>query len=212
MKLYFPIIIILIGYIFGCFQSSYIISKYFKKVDIRNLGNGNAGASNTVISLGWKWGVVVAILDIAKAIVSIFIIKVLIKNSFSNNSLPFYLYLNGLSVILGHNYPFYMSFKGGKGTASLIGMLIAIDYLIAIIGILSIILITIITDYIALGTIGLVILVIISTALFGYGTNAMLIAILIALLSIYNHLPNINRILKKEEIGLRKTLKKDSAL
>lgn len=205
MKLYFPIIV-LIGYIFGCFQSSYIISKTFKKVDIRNLGNGNAGASNTVISLGWKWGALVAILDIAKAIISIFIIKYFLKNSLPHDSLPFYLYLNGFSVILGHNFPFYMAFKGGKGTASLIGMLIAIDYRIAIIGILTIILITIITDYIALGTIGLVIFFSMSTAFFKYDVNAIFISILIALLSIYKHLPNINKILKKEEVGLRKTL------
>ncbi len=206
LKLYFPIIIMLVGYIFGCFQSSYIIGRTFKKVDIRNLGNGNAGASNTVVSLGWKWGVIVGVLDIIKAIIPIFIIKYVFKNIMPYKSLSPYLYLNGFSVILGHNYPFYMGFKGGKGTASLIGMLMAIDYRIALIGILSIVLITLITDYIALGTISLVVLFVLSTAFFKHGTISIFIAGLIALLSIYNHLPNVKRILKNEEVRFRKTI------
>lgn len=160
------IIVLIIGYLFGCFQASYIIGKLFKKVDIRTLGNGNAGASNTVVAFGWKYGVVVGLLDIVKAILSIMLVKFILSNILSYGHTPFLLYLNGLSVILGHNYPFYMGFKGGKGTASLIGMLSAIDYRIAIIGIAAIVAITLATDYIALGTISLVILFAASTFFF----------------------------------------------
>jgi glycerol-3-phosphate acyltransferase PlsY len=199
------LIVIAIGYILGCFQWSYLLGKAFKKVDIRTLGNGNAGASNTVVSLGWKWGAIVAVLDILKAIISILIIKYLFKILVLKET-DYYLYLNGLSVILGHNYPFYMGFKGGKGTASLIGMLAAIDYRIAILGIITIILITFITDYIALGTLGLVTLFVITTIIFKYSTGSIFIAIIIALLSLYNHIPNIKRILKKEETRLRNTM------
>ncbi len=122
-----------------------------QKQDIRTLGVGNAGASNTVTVFGWKMGVVVAILDILKAIISILVIRYLFKNSDI-----FSLYLNGTSVILGHNYPFFMKFRGGKGTASTIGMLFGINYKLGILGVLVILSITLLTDFIALGTISLV--------------------------------------------------------
>ena len=200
------IIITIIGYLFGCFQASYILVRLIKNVDIRTLGNGNAGASNTVVSLGWKYGVAVGLIDIGKAALSIIVIRILFKSILPHEQIPFYLYLNGFSVILGHNYPFYMSFKGGKGTASLIGMLSAVDYRIAILGIIAIVAITIATDYIALGTVGLVILFIVSTAYLGYSSGCIIIAIILATLSIYNHRLNIINIIQKKEIGLRSTM------
>ncbi|WP_352420369.1 glycerol-3-phosphate acyltransferase [Proteiniborus sp.] len=202
------VIVTMLGYLFGCFQASYILGKLFKKVDIRTLGNGNAGASNTVVASGWKYGVAVGLLDIGKAVLSIVIVRILLKTILPQEHTPFYLYLNGLSVILGHNYPFYMGFKGGKGTASLIGMLSAVDYRIAILGIVSIVAITIATDYIALGTIGLVLLFVLSTFYLGYSKGCIIIAIILAALSIYNHRTNIVNIIKKKETGLRSTMKK----
>lgn len=205
------VFITLVGYLFGCFQASYILGKLIKKVDIRTLGNGNAGASNTVVTLGWKYGVAVGLLDIGKAILSIIIIRIILKSILPQEHLSFYLYLNGLAVILGHNYPFYMRFRGGKGTASLIGMLSAVDYRIAILGIIAIVAITIATDYIALGTIGLVLLFIASTIYFGYSKGCIIIAIILAAISIYNHRTNIVNILQKKETGLRSTFKKKEA-
>lgn len=202
------VIVTILGYLFGCFQASYILGKFFGKVDIRTLGNGNAGASNTVVSLGWKYGVAVGLLDIGKAVLSIIIIRLLLKSLLPQGHIPFFLYLNGLSVILGHNYPFYMGFRGGKGTASLIGMLSAVDYRIALLGVIAIVVITIATDYIALGTIGLVILFVISTYFFGYSKGCLIIAIILAALSIYNHRSNIINIIQKKETGLRSTMKK----
>lgn len=101
-----------------------------------------------------------------------------------------------------------MGFKGGKGTASLIGMLSAVDYRIAIIGIAAIVAITIATDYIALGTISLVILFVASTFYFGYSKGCIIIAVILAALSIYNHRKNIVNIIQKKETGLRSTMKK----
>lgn len=201
------LIVILIGYLLGCLQWSYILSMKIKKQDIRTLGGGNAGASNMVVNYGWKIGVLVALLDIFKAIISIFIIKYLINISLLDNNMV-YLYLNGLFVILGHNFPFYMSFKGGKGTASTFGMLIAIDYRLGIIGFFVILIVTIITDYIALGALALVTFLIISTMYLNLGNPSILIAILITLLAIYKHIPNIKNILEKKEEGLRRQFKK----
>lgn len=196
-------LIIIIGYLFGCLQWSYILSKTLKKQDIRKLGMGNAGASNTVTVFGWKMGVTVGLLDILKAIISILLVKYLFKETNIFN-----LYLNGTSVILGHNFPFFMGFRGGKGTASNLGMLFAINLKLGILGLLVILTVTLITDYIVLGTMALVSFFILATIYFKYGTGSLILAIFIALLSVYKHLPNLERIYRKEEIGLRSVLKK----
>ena len=197
------LLVILIGYLMGCLQWSYILGKMLKKTDIRTLGGGNAGASNTVTVFGWKMGVVVGLLDILKAIISILIIRYFIKNFTTLD-----LYLNGTSVILGHNYPFFMKFKGGKGTASTLGMLFGIDYRLGIIGFLVILGVTVFTDFIALGTISLVIFFILATIYLGFGKACILITTFIAAQSIYKHIPNLKRILAKEEDRLRDALKK----
>lgn len=201
------LLVIIIGYLFGCLQWSYILSKTFLNVDIRTLGAGNAGASNTVISLGWKWGVLVAILDILKAIISILVIRYLFKISHLSESV-FLLYLNGLFVILGHDFPFFMGFRGGKGAASLLGMLIGVDYRFGLLGFIIILLITIFTDYIALGTIAMNLFLLLATIHFNLGLGPIIISALLVIIAIYLHIPNIKRIRNKEEKGLRGTLKK----
>ena len=205
--MYKVFIVVLIGYLMGCLQWSYFLSKAIKKEDIRKLGGGNAGASNTVTVFGWKMGVAVALLDIVKAIISILIIKYLFKISYLDNNMT-YLYINGTGVILGHNYPFFMNFKGGKGTASTVGMLFGIDYRIGIIGFLIILIVTIVTDYIALGTISLVSFFVIATIYLNFGTVCLLLALFIALQSIYKHIPNIKKIISRNESGLRDALKR----
>ncbi|MBC8587244.1 glycerol-3-phosphate 1-O-acyltransferase PlsY [Tissierellaceae bacterium BX21] len=203
------IIVILIGYLIGCLQWSYILSKIIKKVDIRTLGGGNAGASNTVEVFGWKMGVTVGLLDIIKAVISLLLIRYLFKISFLENNM-LNLYLNGTGVILGHNYPFFMKFKGGKGTASTLGMLFGIDYRIGIIGFLIILTVTLLTDYIALGTMSLVAFFILATIYLNFGTACTLITVFIALQSFYKHLPNIKKIISNQESRVRDALKKKS--
>lgn len=205
------IIVILIGYIFGCLQWSYILSMIIKKQDIRSLGGGNAGASNMVVSFGWKIGTLVALLDIFKAIISIFIIRYLISISVLENNI-FYIYLNGFFVILGHNYPFYMNFKGGKGTASTFGMLMAIDYRLGIIGFFLVLIVTLVTDFIALGALALVMFLILGTMFLKLGNPSIFIAVLITLLAIYKHIPNIKNILAKKEDGISRQFKKKSKI
>lgn len=207
MKSY--LIVIIIGYLFGCLQWSYFLSKGIFKTDIRTLGGGNAGASNTVVSLGWKWGVLVALLDILKAIVSIALVRYLFKLAIIEGGIQ-HLYLNGLFVILGHDFPFFMGFKGGKGTASLLGMTIAIDYRLGALGFLVIFMVAVLTDYIALGTLSLVTFFILGTIYLKFGFIPVIITIIIASLSFYHHIPNLKAIKNKEEKGLREALRKRS--
>ncbi|KAB3531110.1 glycerol-3-phosphate acyltransferase [Alkaliphilus serpentinus] len=195
------------GYFIGSLQPAYILGKVIKNIDIRKGGSGNSGASNAVILLGWKFGVVVALIDIGKGFFSLFLIKSLFSDVLGDQ-LPFFLLFNGLFVILGHNHPFYMEFKGGKGTASLVGLLLALDYRIAIIGILAILVVTILTDYIALGTIALVLSFFFSAIYYKYDAGVVTITLLLACMSIYKHIPNIEKIRLGKETGLRKTFKK----
>ncbi len=199
-------IVSLIGYLFGNIQATYLITKYFKKTDIRTYGYGNAGASNVVESFGIKYGLLVALIDILKAILSILLIKSLYSITLSSN--PTLLYLNGFSVILGHVFPYHMNFKGGKGTASLIGVLFGINFFYGLLGLIIIILGTYITDRVALGTIGLTLYWILLTQYLNLGLKPLLISILMCLLSLYLHLPNYKRILNNTEGRLSSVLKK----
>lgn len=192
---------VLVGYFLGCFQTAYLIGKIAKNIDIRNYGSNNAGASNVTIVMGLKYGIFTAFMDIIKAILAV---------AFINSIFPNYvelLFVTGAFVVLGHVFPFYLKFKGGKGAASLIGMVIAIDFKIAIIAILSIIIISIIVDYLAIGSIGMFAMLPISTYLLNYSTVCVCIGVLLAILSVYKHQINIRRIIRKEEVGLRKIVR-----
>lgn len=198
---------IIIGYLLGNIQASYLLAKAIKKVDIRTLGFGNAGMSNAVESLGWKFGLLVGFIDVGKGILSVPLIKYLFKIDFNPDG-ALLLYLNAYSVILGHIYPFHMNFKGGKGTAALIGVLIGLNPLYGLIGILIIIIVTLITDYVTIGTLALTLYVIGITIYFNMGMIPLLISISGSLLSLYYHLPNYRRILNHTEGRLSKVLKK----
>lgn len=198
---------IIIGYCLGNIQASYLLAKSIKKVDIRTLGFGNAGMSNAVESLGWKFGLMVGFIDVGKGIISVLLIKYLFKIDFNPDG-ALLLYLNAYSVILGHIYPFHMNFKGGKGTAALIGVLIGLNPLYGLIGILIIVIVTVMTDYVTIGTLALTLYVIGLTLYFKMGIIPLLVSISGSLLSLYYHLPNYHRIFNHTEGRLSKVLKK----
>jgi acyl phosphate:glycerol-3-phosphate acyltransferase len=196
---YFGVIVsAFVGYSFGCFQTAYMVGKVVKNIDIRNYGSNNAGASNVTIVMGFKYGLFTAFVDIIKAILAVTFINSIFPKSVE------LLFIAGAFAVLGHIFPFYLKFKGGKGAASLIGMVLAINFKMAIIAILTIIIITLILDYIAIGSLGMFAVLPITTYLFNYSTICVCIGVFLSLLSIYKHQINIKRIIRKEEVGLRK--------
>jgi len=200
---------VLIGYGLGCIQPAYLISQFILKDDIRNQGNGNSGASNMTVTYGKKFGLIVALIDILKAVTALAIVKILIPQEVSTvNTL---LYITGLFVILGHNYPFYMGFKGGKGTASLIGMLFGLNMGMGILGVFILIVATFLSDYIVIGTFSLLITFVMYTHFFHLGNVALAISILILTISIYKHKENIIKIINREETSVRASLFKKKA-
>lgn len=192
----------ILGYFLGCFQTAFVLGKFVGKLDIREKGSNNAGASNVTIVMGWKYGILTAVIDIMKAIVAVLLMKWLFPNS------DYLYFVSGFFAIIGHIFPFYLKFKGGKGTASIIGMALAIDFKIATILILTIIIVTILTDYIAIGTLAIVIIWPIAKYIAGYSVAGVGILCIIAAISIYKHLANYKRILNKEETGLRSVFQK----
>ncbi|MDO5096764.1 MAG: glycerol-3-phosphate acyltransferase [Peptostreptococcaceae bacterium] len=196
-----------LGYFIGCFQSAYLLIRWIKKQDIREHGFGNAGASNTVSSFGWRLGIVVALLDILKPILSIILLKQMIAWGWVNDY-PFLVMFNGFFVILGHNYPFYLNFKGGKGTASLIGLMIAIHPLYSLFGLILFVISALVSNYIVMGTVALLVYFIGISLYLKMGTVAVLFAVLIAAQSLYLHLPNFKRIANKTETKITSKLKK----
>ena len=128
-------LILLIGYAFGCFQSSFILVKLFKKEDIRNAGSGNAGTMNALISHGIGFGTATLILDAAKTVFSCVLCLALFENLGYETTISYC----ALGVALGHEFPFWLKFKGGKGVAVALAFMLMLDYRVFLLsGIMSI--------------------------------------------------------------------------
>lgn len=204
------IIICAIGYIFGCIHGSQIIGNY-KNINIKKSGSKNAGASNTTMILGWKYGVIVALIDVFKAIFSIFIVSILLNHyGIINEAQIFYIYINAFFVIIGHNYPITMSFNGGKGTASFIGLILMIDWKIAFMGLCILLLLSFATDYFVIGTLSMYVSFI-GYTWYVFDFLPVIIACLLFTVFIMKHLENYKRIINKQEVRLSSFLRKQAS-
>ena len=119
------IICLALGYIFGCFQTGYFYGKVFKGIDVRNYGSGNAGTTNTLRTLGKPAGYIVFLGDALKAVFAVWIVRYLLFPGLGDVT-KILETVTALGVVLGHNYPFYMNFKGGKGIAATGGFMFAL--------------------------------------------------------------------------------------
>ncbi len=144
------IICIVIGYIFGLFQTGYLYGR-LHHVDIRQYGSGNAGTTNALRVLGKKAGIITYIGDCLKAVVAGFVIRLLFKEGHSEIIKLLVMY-GGLGVVLGHNYPFYLHFKGGKGIAATSGMVLAFDWRLALCICAVFILVVVVSRYVSLAS------------------------------------------------------------
>ena len=209
----FPRIILtlLLGYIFGCFSTGYFIGKLYK-VDIRKYGSGNVGMTNALRTLGAKAGAITLLGDLLKAVVPILIVKFLIfKNNEYIDLLTLY---TGLGVVLGHNYPVWLKFKGGKGIASTCGVLISFDPWIILAGLPLFVLLVAVTKYVSVGSLSIALLFPIWIAIRHPGDIHMIIlALVFTLLAFIKHRSNIKRIIEGTEnkIGQRVVIENSSS-
>lgn len=212
---------LVIGYIFGLFQTGYIIGK-IKKVDIREMGSGNAGTTNAMRTLGAKAGILTFIGDCAKTILAMIICRLLVSNFYPNlldfNVIKYTIGMYaGLGAVLGHNFPFYLKFKGGKGIAATSGFIIAFGTWPMIpIGLVIFFGIALVTKYVSLGSICLMIGFFIQLLIFGqlgwYGVEEpylieiYILGFLFMALAIIRHRANIVRLMNGTEnkFGVKK--------
>ena len=193
--------VVLLGYLLGCSNLAWFLAKA-KGVDIRGKGSGNPGASNAMILMGWKAGILVGLHDIGKAALAVFLAKSLFP------SLPLAGEVAGAACVLGHLFPFYLGFRGGKGFASYLGMTAMLNWRFALVIGLAIIVLVLITDYMVVGTMTTVVSFPVYTLLTRHASAAALLALGSAFI-IWKHRENFRRILDGTEIGLRKAHRGD---
>ena len=145
------IICLLIGYFCGCISSGYFVGKFYHK-DIRTLGSGNAGTTNVLRNFGVVPAIITFVLDLAKAVVPVLLVRFFFPAQNDNYCYLFCLYC-GLGVVLGHNYPFYLGFKGGKGIAVTAAVVMSAAHPIMIpVGLAIFLVVVILTRYVSLGS------------------------------------------------------------
>lgn len=203
------IICLIVGYVCGCFSTAYFVGK-FNHIDIRKEGSGNLGSTNALRTLGVKAGIFTFAGDILKAAIPILIIRFL---SFSNNeelAMLMALWI-GLGVALGHNFPFWLGFKGGKGIAVTAAVTLCIaDWRVVAIGLLLFIGIVFVTKYVSVGSLVTALYLPINTILFhresSYFIHMFFVSCLFTVLAYTRHAENIKRLCQGTErkIGQKK--------
>lgn len=193
---------LLIGYVFGLFQTAYIFGK-IKGVDIRKQGSGNLGTTNTLRVLGNKAGAIVLFGDIMKTGLAMILVKALFKNSYPD-ILPLLSAYAAFGAVLGHNFPCYLKFKGGKGIACTAGYIIFFHPYLILPEIITFFGTFFATHYVSLGSLLVQIVLVIEMILFGqtglfgmtqrYLNELYIVTVAFAVLAFWEHRKNIQRL------------------
>lgn len=209
------LLFMVIGYLIGSISNAVIVSKFFKKEDVRTKGSGNAGATNIVRNYGKKLGGIVFFLDVMKVVIVMMAAQLTKEYSSYEPMSGILVPAVGLSVVVGHVYPIFFNFKGGKGAACTVGFVFSLNWPLVIVGVILFLLILKKTKTVALGSIfaPLLLLIIFSimmyvpgyldyTMLFGNKDKPWIDAIffgIVWLIVVIKHIPNIKRIINKKE-------------
>ncbi len=191
--------LISIVYFFGSIPFAYILPKIFGLGDIRNIGSGNVGATNVLRAGNKLLAIIVLAFDIIKGFAPLFILK----NYYHNELSEIIILFIGSAAILGHIFPIWLKFKGGKGVATYIGFLFAINYIFGIIFIITWLLIAFLKKYSSLASITSLVLLPLFVMLFSYEKQIIYLLILINLIIISKHYSNIYRLIHKSEAKIK---------
>ena len=191
------ILVIALSYLLGCSNMAKYIAAV-KKVDLSAGGSGNPGASNAVILMGWGAGILTALHDIGKSALAVVLARLVFPE------VPHIGAIAGVASVLGHIYPFWMRFKGGKGFASYLGMTIALNWKFAIVVLLLVGIVTLVTDYIVAATTTTIVIVPIWMGISSHSLILPLILLIATAVIAWKHKDNYVRMYKGTEIGFRK--------
>lgn len=194
---------LLTGYLLGCFQTAYILGKCFHHIDIREQGTTNAGASNVTMVLGMRWGILTFWVDFFKAALAVVLIRNLIGGP---NIIPF---LAGCAAVVGHIFPVFLGLRGGKGVASLLGAFLFFDWRIGLVLAAVMIIFSLVSDYIAVGSLTLYAVLPGLLYYFHYSAPIIEISVVLSMVGFSKHWPNILKIRRGEERGIRAVLFKN---
>lgn len=204
------ILMLVIGYLLGSLSFSIIFTKIFANTDVRKHGSGNAGFTNTMRTAGKKAAILVFICDALKAIAAI-LIAVFVSRSMSDAMYAEYFkYAAALGAVLGHNFPLYYGFKGGKGIVVSIAIIFSINWVSGFLTLGAFLIVFLTTGYVSLASITGAVVVATSTFLmcflnlFGVGLVQALFMLALAILAIYMHRANIKRLLNGTESSFKK--------
>lgn len=208
------VICLVIGYVFGLIQTGYIYGR-MNNIDIRKHGSGNAGSTNALRTMGVKAGAITLLGDCFKCVAAVLVVRGIFAGSHAD-ILPLLSLYAGFGAVLGHNYPFYLGFKGGKGIAATGGMILATDLRMAGICLLVFIVIVAVTRYVSLASLTITVLFVVELVIAGqFGEFGMSqahlfemygIGVLFMFSAFFQHRANIKRLREGTEnkIGSKK--------
>ena len=186
-------LVIIISYLIGCFSSAYFIGKITKNIDIRGYGSGNAGTTNAMRVMGKKLGIVTFVLDVFKGILAVYLGRLLLGDTGG--------LVGGFFAVMGHNWPIFLGFKGGKGVATSLGILLTIHWPSTIIAVILGVIVALISRYVSLGS-----MCFLSSFPIVYGLvtknfdkGIFILSLLLAILAIIRHKSNIQRLMAGNE-------------
>jgi glycerol-3-phosphate acyltransferase PlsY len=195
------LVLIVLAYLIGSVSSAVWIGKRFYRTDIRQQGSGNAGFTNTVRVLGWRAGIPVFIIDITKGVVAVMLVYLIPdiapkSEAFINTQLVL-----GTAALVGHIFPLYFGFKGGKGVATLLGVMLAVQPQPTLICLGIFIIVLLSSGYVSLGSViaGMTFPILIIVVFKTDFTSLVVFSLLISILLILTHQKNIERLIKREE-------------
>ena len=202
------IIVAIIAYLIGSINFSVLISKKMAGFDVREKGSGNAGTTNMLRSVGKKAAVITLVCDILKGVVSI-VIAIIVGNIAKNLDRELLLQIAGIAVVLGHTFPIFFGFKGGKGVATSLGVLLMSNWQIGLICLVFAVVLMALTRMVSLGSCAAAVLFPVLTLFINQhytvltdgksGRVYFVYSVILAIIVLYNHRSNIKRILSGTE-------------
>lgn len=193
-----------IGYVLGCSNMAWYLAKY-RRADLTAAGSGNLGASNATMLLGWSAGILVALHDVGKAVLAAVLARLLMPELKNVDAVA------GVACVLGHIFPLWLKGKGGKGFASYFGVVLALNWKLALVIAAAVLLVTLVTDYIVCGTVTTIIS---APVYIGFTRSwpAALILLMATAVIIWKHRENFLRMRSGTEFRVRSVLRGDRKL
>ncbi|MDD3307200.1 MAG: glycerol-3-phosphate 1-O-acyltransferase PlsY [Acetobacterium sp.] len=201
MSIVIGLVFVVAAYLIGNLNFAYLLVKYLKHEDVRNYGSGNAGTTNVLRVMGKNVAIPVFLLDALKGCLVIVIGRYVLSVD------GVVLVLGGIAVVAGHNWPVFLQFRGGKGTATSLGVFLTYDWQIAVIAIAIGLIVLVIWKMVSLTSMVGMAMLPIFTLLFSRTVTEVIFAFVLCLFSLYQHRKNIGRIIQGRESKLGQKVK-----